>query len=94
MGGNGQLEELGDGKYRLATTISRSSELPPDADTSIYETNSRANTPGYELTQKVVEKDRKKFVKNSQVVTNRNHYRDGLLNEANFEELYESSFQI
>lgn len=88
MGGNGQLEDLGDGKYRLATTISWSSELPPNADTSIYENNNR-NTPGYELTQKVVEKDGKKFVESTQVITNRYRYHDGLLYEANFEELYE-----
>lgn len=89
MGGNGQLEELGDGKYRLSTTISWSSALPPNADTSIYENNNRTNTPGYELTQKVVEKDGKKFVESSQVITNRYRYHDGLLYEANFEELYE-----
>ncbi|MFO0978498.1 MAG: hypothetical protein U0996_18980 [Planctomycetaceae bacterium] len=89
MGGNSDLTELGDGKYRQATTISWSSELPANADSSMYEKNTPPSTPGYELTQKVVEKDGKKFLESSQVITNRYRYHDGLLYEAAFEELYE-----
>ncbi len=89
MGGNSKLTEFGDGKYLLSTTISWSSELPPNADVSMYENNRGPDTPGYELTQKVVEKDGKKFLESSQVITNRYRYHDGLLYEASFEELYE-----
>lgn len=86
---NAGLTDLGNGKFRLSTTISWQSELPQNADVSMYENNNRSNGPGYQLTQKVVEKDGKKFLESSQVITNLFRYHDGLLYEANFEELFE-----
>ena len=85
---NASLADLGNGRFRQTVTISWQSELPPEADTSAYE-NTPSTAPGYQLSQKVVEKDGKKFLESSQVLTTMFRYHDGLLYEANFEELFE-----
>jgi hypothetical protein len=87
---NGVLEELPNHCFRVQYTFSNSSPLPPGADEAQFETNNSDVWPrGYQVTQKVVEKDGVKYLEHSQVMTSLYRYHDRMLYEANFEELFE-----
>lgn len=87
-GENGHLDDLGNGCFRVQYRNQSSWELPEGADEKTYTNNSNYGQRGYQFSQKIVEKDGKKMVEHSQIMTNLFRYDNMILYEANFEDLF------
>jgi len=84
------MEELPNHCYRIQSAYSYSSPLPPEMDESQYENDIAAIQPrGYQVTQKIVEKDGIRQLEHKTIVTSLFRYHDRILYEADFEELFE-----
>ena len=93
-GDNGHLAELGNGCFKVEYRNVSSFPLPEGVDEKQYENNNPSINRGYQFTQKVVEKDGKKFVEHKQVITSLFRYHDSMLYEANFEDLFKMSLPM
>jgi hypothetical protein len=86
-GENGHLDDLGNGCFRVQYRNQSSWDLPEGADEKTY-VNSNSSQRGFQYRQKVVEKDGKKKVEYSQIMTSLFRYDNTILYEANFEDLF------
>jgi hypothetical protein len=88
-GDQGTLEDLGNGCFKVEYRSSHSYPLPEGADESQYLQQNNSGSRSYQYNVRIVEKDGKKHVEQSTVMTNLMRYHDRLLFEASFPELFE-----
>jgi hypothetical protein len=88
-GDQGSLEELGNGCFKVEYHSTHSYPLPEGADESQYLQQNNTGNRSYQNIVKIVEKEGKKHVEQSTVITNLMRYHDRLLFEASFPELFE-----
>jgi hypothetical protein len=88
-GENGTFEDLGNGCFKVLYNNTYSFELPMGVDEAQYTSQNTSGQPsGWTLTYKIVEKDGKKFVEQTQSSTTLLRFHDRMLYEATFEELF------
>lgn len=88
-GDQGTFEELGNGCFKVEYRSTHSYPLPEGSDESQYLRQNYTGSRSYQNIVRIVEKDGKKHVEQSNVMTNLMRYHDRLLFEASFPELFE-----